>query len=128
LSNRSGSLTAQLIEVQKLYRQQNKQPGIIRVLDSLVILREDQSSYPDKLNRIKSLFLQEISKVPSRSDNTDIKNALEAHLALLYARIFFFRVPKIFSYPLSRETRSGTPNLPNLPSAKGNMTSVVKNF
>lgn len=82
-------------QVQSFYREHQMQHGIVLVLDSLIIFREDQASYPEKLNRIKSLVLAEISKVASRSDNTDIKNALEAHLSLLYAKDFFSRTKNI---------------------------------
>lgn len=81
--------------VRDIYASHQKQSTIFPLLDSLSILRDDIHSYPEELNRVKSVLLDEISATTRLSQNPEIKNQLEAHVFLLYTKEFFSRTRNI---------------------------------
>lgn len=86
---------AALDAVRQGYQSQGADMEIFSVLDSLDMFRRDLVSYPEKLNTLKTMLLDEIYKISRVSLNPDIKQKLEAHLFLLYNKEYFSRAKNI---------------------------------
>src|SRR5690606_5010529 len=86
---------AALDAVRQGYQSQGADMEIFSVLDSLDMFRRDLVSYPEKLNTLKTMLLDEIYKISRVSLNSDIKQKLEAHLFLLYNKEYFSRAKNI---------------------------------
>ncbi len=84
-------------ELQTIYRDHQKTSSVIQVLDSLSRMRDDLNAVPVELNSVKSHLLDEISATSRSSRNSDIKNMLEAHLFLLYAKEYLARIRAILA-------------------------------
>ncbi len=79
-------------DVQNIYRQHDKAMTSISALDSLSAWRSKLATLPEELNTLKSHLMREINLNSRSSQNADIKNLLEAHLFLLYAKDYLSRI------------------------------------
>jgi CheY-like chemotaxis protein/HAMP domain-containing protein/putative methionine-R-sulfoxide reductase with GAF domain len=95
-------------EAEKIYREHQKTAAAISTLDSLSGWRAHIKNVPAEFNTVKSMLLGEISATSRSSRNADIKNMLEAHLYVLYAKEYLARVRGILAGSiLSKEFQKG---------------------
>lgn len=94
--NQQEILTDQAVSLLRdRYRLRKRDSSILPHLDSLAFFRTEAASYPEKLNHLKSLLLNEIYFITRVSRNPDIKNRLEGHLSLLYTKEYFARTKNV---------------------------------
>lgn len=85
-------LTDQAVDaVHEIYAEDGIQWELFATLDSLNYLRGDLSTYPGRLNEIKSLVLEEVFHLMEGTRNPEIKKQLQAHLFLLFTKEYFVR-------------------------------------
>jgi CheY-like chemotaxis protein/HAMP domain-containing protein len=81
--------------VRNHYDRYKTKSRMLSKIDSLRIFRQTPSSYPDKLNSIKSLLLNDIYHITTGSLDAEIERLLETHLFLLYTKEYFARTKNI---------------------------------
>lgn len=84
-----------MLGVKEIYAQHDKESDLLKVVDSLVIFRQNLPDYPQKLNSLKSGLLKEIYLTSRSSEDIEIKRLLESHIFLLYTKEFFSRTRNI---------------------------------
>ncbi len=75
-----------VLELRKALSENQNNTEVYDLLDSLLELRKDLASYPQKILHVRSSLLTEINSIAIRSQNAEIKNLLSAHISLLYAK------------------------------------------
>lgn len=86
------TLTDHAVEaVLEIYAEDGREWELFATLDSLNHLRSDLSTYPGRLNEIKSLVLEEVFHIIEGARNPEIRKQLQAHLFLLFTKEYFVR-------------------------------------
>ncbi len=84
-----------LIAARNVYERQGVTTESFKPFDSLAVFRANIYTHGDNLNALKATLLDEILNIVRISRDPDIKNALEAHLSLLYIKEYFSRTKNI---------------------------------
>ena len=84
-----------LANLRDYYGARRGESDIFVRLDSLEIFRNEMTTYPTKLNRIKSDLLHEVLTITRSSQNLEIRSQLEAHYFLLSTKEYFARAKNI---------------------------------
>jgi len=79
-----------------IYRDHGKKVSV-PLLDSLPDLRDNIRMFPDNANALKSSLLQEIGNTSQLSIIPEIKNQIDAHLFLMYAKDYLARIRSALS-------------------------------